>query len=180
MTFTNCERLAPYLFHDLPPDQCAEFEHHLAECDSCRLAVEQNTQIDQLLKTLTERITCPSDLPARIRRERDRFSRRHSRKGSLVAASLVMGLLGWSLLMKPPHRETSAPENPRVSRKPAPDIGPKVPESPDGKREVTLNQKPNPVQVEFPEEVLSLPIESGEPDITLIQLFPVGASTDNR
>jgi hypothetical protein len=173
MTIPLCEHLDDYLLKDLAPEVEAAFNEHLAGCEQCRLAVEQETRIDLLLKAAAHAVSCPSELMPRIKRDCERSSRRRLAKtASLLAALLVIGLLGWSILSR--NLPVEVPRNEPVAEEssPAPDPAPFIePEEPDPG---IAHKKPaSPVRVEFPEDLLGLPIDSGDPDITLIQLFPV-------
>jgi hypothetical protein len=179
MTLPLCEHLEDYLLKDLAPEVESSFAAHLTDCDSCRLAIEQETRINGLLKTAADTIPVPPGLPAQIQRDwQRRTQKRWAKTGGLIAAGLVIGLLGWSLLSRISPVETPPNEPVAEESLPAPrsvrSIAPKDP-SPE-----VVDKKPaSPVRVEFPEEILGLPIDSGEPDITLIQLFPV-SNVDER
>ena len=172
MTAKTCEQLDAYLLGDLDSKARAEFERHLSLCDSCRLGAREQTRIDGLIKAATEAIGCPAGLTARISLKRNRrIKRRRAQLVSLIAASLAVGLLGWTLLFprdaeKPFSEPDLAHEPPiRPLKDPIPDA--------DGNPKEIAGKEPPAVRIEFPDDVLSLPIETGDPDITLIQLFPV-------
>ncbi len=173
MTRTRCEHLDDYLLKELPAQEERAFQDHLAGCEACRIAVEQNARIDRLLKVQAEAIPCPAGLMPQIRRDWQRQShRQRARIGSLLAAGLVIGLLGWSILSHLSPEKTPPNDPVAAESLPAPNsISPLVPnESPS---EIADVKPASPVRVEFPDEILGLPIDTGEPDITLIQLFPV-------
>lgn len=173
MTIPLCEHLDDFLLKDLPPEIERAFTEHLADCESCRLAALQESRINGLLKTATLAIPIPSGLPARIHRNCQRRSRkRWAKAASLIAASLVIGLLGWSILSRHSPVETLPNEPVAEELLPAPASKPSI-ERKEPRPEIAGKKPVSPVRVEFPEEILGLPIDSGEPDITLIQLFPV-------
>lgn len=173
MTIRLCEHLDDYLLRDLSPELERAFNNHLADCNSCRMAVEQDRQIDGLLKSAANAIPCSLELPARIQRDWQPPSHRQWTKSiSLVAALLVIGLLGWSFLSRTSPNETALKQP--VAEEVLPELIRMPSNEPKEPRSEIVNMKPvPPVRVEFPQDILGLPIDSGEPDITLIQVFPV-------
>jgi hypothetical protein len=174
MNAQYCQQLDDYLLRDLSPLDRVAFEGHLTDCAACRLIVEQEQRINGLLKAASEAIPCPPGLAARIRRERDlQRGRQMAGMLSILAASLVIGLLGWSIVSHIAGEPKSPPQD-KIAEQPMPDLQVVQSSEPITNQPViSRNESPPLVRVEFPDEVLSLPIDSGEPDITLIQLFPV-------
>ncbi len=178
MTDRLCERLDDYLLNELPKDDRDFFAEHLTGCETCRGAVQQQRRIDDLLKAGTEAIPCPPGFSERIHAQIDTRKRPRSAAGSLALAALAIGLLGWLLIFANPgldksdedHANNNDPKERQRISKPAP---------PPQAAELA-KQKAPPVRVEFPPDVLPLTIDSGEPDITLIQVFPVKSVSENR
>lgn len=173
MTKALCEYLDDYVLKDLDPEVEKAFADHLADCEACRLTVEHEARINGLIKTAADAICCPPELTARIQQESQRRTHRPwAKAGSVLAVGLVIGLLGWTILSRIPPVETRRNGPVAEETLPVPDLEPALDseESPD---EIANAKPASPVRVEFPEDLLALPIDSGEPDITLIQLFPV-------
>jgi hypothetical protein len=98
--------------------------------------------------------------------------KRWAKVGSLLASAFVIGLLGWSILSRIATEET--PPKQRIAEDELPISNPAAPqEHNEGPHKIADIKPVSPVRIEFPEDVLGLPIDTGEPDITLIQLFPV-------
>ena len=171
MNTDPCQQLDDYLLRDLDAEQAEAFSNHLPECESCRFAVEQQAHLDRKLKAGVEAFSCPPALVSRIRSERERRScRRQAALGSLLAAGLVIGFLGWSLVLR---TEKPAPEK-KFAQRPAQPQKISVPgKSNENPPKLSQSDPVSPVRVEFSENVLGVPIETGDPDITLFQVFPI-------
>jgi anti-sigma factor RsiW len=172
MTTPLCEYLEDYLLKDLAPEMEQAFKEHLADCEPCRLAAMQEARIDHLLKAAAYAVPCPPELPARIHRDwRRKIQKRWTKTAGLLVCGLVIGLLGWSIVSRGLPGE-ALPNEP-VAEEPSPQTVPIPPTPPKKPHEIADVKPASQVRVEFPEDMLGLPIDSGDPDITLIQLFPV-------
>lgn len=110
-----CEQLDDYLARDLDPDHEVRFIGHLESCPSCRLAVESEQRLDDLIFEATERIDgAPIGLVDRVRRKR-RIQVVRSSLSIAAALAVAMGMASWAWRSGPP---VSAP--PRIEIAAAP------------------------------------------------------------
>jgi anti-sigma factor RsiW len=171
-----CHQLDDYLLDELPDQQRERFAQHLRECETCRSISEQQAMIEEQLKSASRAVPVPSGLSSRARQhiERDR------RRRVMLSAVCVAGVAGivvslWFLSGNIDRRTDPALRRTIVNETPEP-----TPAQEDSLPEETAAQDPEPaVQISFPDNVLAVPVESGDPTITLIQVYPV-AKTDSE
>lgn len=84
------ERLEPWLDGDLPGNEAAALETHLAACQRCRREAGRARRIQSGLRGL-EQPACPDNVPARLAA---RTRNRRNRLVPALAAGLVAGALG--------------------------------------------------------------------------------------
>lgn len=169
MTNPLCEQLDLYLLDELADDERETFERHFTGCEACRTTAQRQTHLDGLLKAAAESVACPPGLARRVRTEVARVqkpSRKRAAVLAIVAASIVVGLAG-RLLIEPSRRPNPQPEV-QVATNGA--VRP-------AERPVAA---PSPrARVEFPRSVMAVPVESGDPDVTLIQVYFVVETSEN-
>jgi anti-sigma factor RsiW len=161
--FVVCDLLDDYLEGELPVARRSEFDRHLATCEACRVAVNEWRTLCRALKTATgelenpspsllERIHASAIVPA-LPADRDL---QKWRVAALVGASLVAaGLFASILQPHPPHRELA--------------------KAPQTERELAKQTEAKPLlppKVEFSDDVIGVPIDIGEPNVTVVWLFP--------
>lgn len=110
------QRSALYLYDELPPDERADFEAHVASCEACRGALERTRRFEHMLESCPKPEPSP-DFVAHCRMELDDALDREqlgwrgilgawfwnaspfsASRGVAVAALIVLGFgLGWTL-----------------------------------------------------------------------------------
>jgi anti-sigma factor RsiW len=177
-----CFRLDEFLAGDLDGDPRDEFERHLAECPQCREEAESYARIVQMLQAADrERGGCPPLLSARIH---EAVSRRRSRRRITAAAAAVVLVavagLAWMAGRSGPAAPRPEPKSMAAAPKHEP-IPTVAPESPDSVRvvEPVLPAPPEPpdpqvaaVTVEFGDDVIGVPIETDDPSVTILWVYP--------
>lgn len=168
-----CRLLDDYLLGELPDKESADFEQHLRECDICRSHSEQQTIIYEQIKSASRSIPVPGGLSVRARK---RIERDHRRRVNLSAAcvagaaSFILTL--WFFMQDKVQKED--PVVPRMIVEEKPEQPPFDHQDIDPPPKEVANQDPEPaVQISFSDNVLAVPVDSGDPTITLIQVYPV-------
>jgi anti-sigma factor RsiW len=167
--FVLCDSLDDYLAGELPAELRLAFDQHLATCEACRLAVNEWQTLSQALETATGELESPgpsllerlqagaavSTPPAHPDLQKWPDSQKW-RVAALVLASLVAALLFASILQpRPPHQElANAPQTRPELSKP------------------TVAKTPVRAKVEFSDDVIGVPIDIGEPNVTVVWLYP--------
>jgi len=163
-----CDALDDYLAGELPPAREAAFREHLDWCAACRMEVDGWAAIAGSLKRATCELESPdADLWVRIehaRASRQYGARRRRLRCQFAAAACVAGLViaGFmafdrsaprSVVEKPDEPEAAAPLHMEV---------------------IT----PSPL-VELPDDVIGVPIDVGDPNVTVVWVYPtVNAAAD--
>jgi anti-sigma factor RsiW len=161
--FVLCDLLDDYLGRDLSVARQSEFEQHLATCEACRIAVSDWQTLCRTLVTATGELENPSpSLLERIHagatvstppaaRDIQRW-----RVAALAGAWLVAAALFASFLRPraPQHELAKAPQPQR-----------NLPKS------IAANA-PLPPKVQFSDDVIGVPIDIGEPNVTVVWLYP--------
>ncbi len=152
----DCEQLDDYLAGDLPCDWVAVFEQHVGQCPACSAEVTQWKKLGTDLQQASQALEAPSAaLMESIResceptRAPPREPTRARRLAAAVAVCLTAGL--W-LAVIPGGRESSRP--------PKEDHVVAVPKGP-----IT--------RVELPDNVIGVPVDIGDPDVTVVWVYPV-------
>jgi anti-sigma factor RsiW len=165
-----CDSLDDYLGGELPIARRSEFDQHLATCEACRVAVNEWRTLCRALKTATserenpspsflERIHASAVVPA-LPADRDL---QKWKVAALVGALLVAAALFASILQPhPAHRELAkAPITARALAK-------------------QTGAKPLlPPKVEFSDDVIGVPIDIGEPNVTVVWLYPTAQTASH-
>jgi anti-sigma factor RsiW len=167
--FVLCDSLDDYLAGDLPAERRSAFDQHLATCEACRVAVNEWQTLCRDLETATGELESPS--PSLLERlqagaavptppassDLQKWPDLQKWKvAALVLASLVAALFFASILQpRPPHHElANAPQTQRELSKP------------------TVAKTPSRPKVEFSDDVIGVPIDIGEPNVTVVWLYP--------
>jgi hypothetical protein len=161
-SFDDCECLEAFLNGELSPRQAVEFESHVAACIHCCDAVDQQRWIDGLLRS-TEAAEIER-APVAI------ISRRpvHLRKVVVVAASVaVLAACSW---LEVNHRI-------KLIESGIPPIARSKSEMLDADRPAASFQEtgehPAPVATFVSSgSTIALPVEDGNPDVTVVRLYP--------
>jgi anti-sigma factor RsiW len=161
--FVLCESLDDYLGGELPAARRSEFEQHLATCEACRVAASEWRALCRMLETATGELEHPSPVlleqiqsPATVRALPARRDLQKWRVAALVGASLVAAALFASIRQpRPPHPGLA--KAPQTQRKLAKRAGAKA---------------PLPPKIEFSDDVIGMPIDIGEPNVTVVWLYP--------
>ena len=170
MNEQSCKQRDDYLLDELESDQRTEFEQHLSECDSCRAFVEAQSRIDQILTDAASFVKIPSSLSDRIESTVVTARRRQRMVlATWVAMPIVAGLFALMYFSAEPHNAPNTQTE--IVQKPE-QIEPKVEPQQDADSILVVPTTP-PVQVEVSGDVLAMQIESGDPNVTLIQIFEV-------
>jgi anti-sigma factor RsiW len=167
--FVLCDSLDDYLAGELSAERRSAFDRHLATCEACRVAVNEWRTLCRALETATGELENPSPslldcihagaaapTPSASPDLQKWPGLQEWRVAALVAASLVAAALFASILQpRPPHHElANAPQTrPELSMP----TGAKTPVRP---------------KVEFSDDVIGVPIDVGEPDVTVVWLYP--------
>jgi anti-sigma factor RsiW len=166
MNTRHCEQLDDFLSDELSADERSRFEQHLAECMACREQVDEWRSLQSLLRTASETLEQPSaelmrdvsGLVAAPVAERplspvplDRAMQWRRIAAMVAACLLVAGLLStlhWTV--------------------PQPDKA-------ESSWVTTVTPLPD---VELPENVIGVPIDIGDPDVTVVWVYPLSESTN--
>lgn len=170
MTGPPCEQLDDYLLGELAGAEREAFERHCAVCEPCRSAVRRQSRWDGLLKAAAESVGCPPGLIRRVQSElacARQQSRRRRAIAALIAACVVIGLGGWLMIDRgrPPDRQPGNDVTKVQDKKPV---------------HQPAAANPPRVRVELPRSVIAVHIDSGDPDVTLIQVYPVVETSATR
>jgi hypothetical protein len=160
MIGSTCDLLDGFLGRWLSDEEQARFAAHLACCSICRQTVQENERLDNLLshamvrwapvpKTLVDRIEAGVYLARR--------RRRFTIAGLAAAAAILLCLLpAWRLLSRRAGQPTPMAPIAEVDRRPA--------------------QPPSPpvvVTVHHADKVMTRPMESKNPNVTIIWVYQV-------
>jgi anti-sigma factor RsiW len=148
---SDCDHLDDFLSGDLPDSKAGRFTAHLASCEHCRAEVDEERWIERLLQS-SERLELESPSPALLEDIRSTLTKSRQHAGVLaygLAAAVVLITAGWIALS---GRTAS-----KVQDEPVADIS-------------------SPLQfaraVVSGENMIVVPIAYGDPDVTVVRLFP--------
>jgi anti-sigma factor RsiW len=159
-----CESLEEFLAGDLAVERRSEFENHCADCPSCRAAVEDWQALRQILQAATLELESPSAaLSERIERGPTVFARavandeRTWKVAALLAASLLAAVLFGDILRP---------------------VSPVATTNPRAAEAVTTAALSPPPKIEFTGDVIGVPIDVGDPKVTVVWLYPEARVAD--
>ncbi len=157
MNSLNCRWLDDYVAGELPVDWEPLFEQHLENCDACRQEVQawqtmrdllgQATgELEQPPKSLTQRIqqSLTPVQPQQLEQPRTRLL------SAVVAVCLLAGLF---LLVTPERQDQPA--------------------QPTHEPLATTQEHKPLAYVSLPDDVIGVPVDIGDPDVTVVWLYPV-------
>jgi anti-sigma factor RsiW len=185
MNDPRCNQLDEYLCGLLSPNEAAEFERHLANCQVCREERELQGRIDRVL---ADENAFAATVPAGLRSRVDRGVRTKRRRRMLswagaaaaalsVAAALTFATTNGLFFTVPDQAKTDrlAPVGDNSALAVLPPVHVETPA-------VVVAQ----VAMLDPESAIAVPIESHSPNVTLVQIYPTfcanmeGESPDDR
>lgn len=188
MSQRACDNLDAYLTGELSTDAATCFEVHLAACDDCRTALDQQRWIDELLQSpMSAELEAP---PAAVRLSfhtaaMQRRQRQFVARG-LAAAAVVIIAVGWTAITQ--NRQTNGPREVALNRITANRVVEEAVASQDGQGELVgtpngqgeLVGSPNESRGMEPRatfvggpDVLVVPVASRHPNVTIVQVYPV-------
>lgn len=161
MVTNDCHNLDAFLDGELAPGESARFAAHLAQCPTCREAVDEQQWIDGLLRApaIAQLNTPPSALVETFRgalARRIQFTRLAA--GGLAVAAMLLIAAGWTAMK---NRQADGPRDADVAAvvvvseeefEPAPALQP-----------ATFVGGP---------DVIVVPIVSKHPDVTIVRVYP--------
>jgi anti-sigma factor RsiW len=175
MTTPNCDWLDDYLDGDLPARSQREFAGHVAECRECRQAIDDSRNTHRLLKLATEQLEIPTgelvdrivagvaagscEIGAREGANRGSRKARKRRAAALVAACLVFGALVWP----------GANRNARIRNGTSDRV--------ENVNIASIGLLPSE-NLTFPEDVIGVPIDTGDPNVTAVWLYSTNAPVE--
>ena len=162
---SNCNKLDAYLADDLSAEESQRFESHLAECDACREAINEQRWVDSLLQS-----------PVRIQIERppaevlDSFRSSLSQRRriwqaacGLAAAVVLVIALDWLQL----NRQAKQPSIAKGQDIAVTDAV-----------HATAPSKPQATFIASTDAIV-VPVESPSTDVTVVQVYPT-TETERR
>jgi len=172
MTTDICEQLDDFLADELGEHRRTAFETHLLTCTECRRAVEDNDRVNRLLTDASEQLEAHS--ATLVDRIEQRIGAARLRRrfgiGLTIAASLV-GLLAWLSLSARRDADQIAGENdvpkPIEQHDPHRDI----PQDEDNQQQRSPHELVT-VRFDPASNVLAVPVESGNPNVTILRVYP--------
>lgn len=196
-----CRQLDDFLSGSLDDAQRDEFAAHLEFCDDCRREVELDSRLDRLLMTAVDRETVPAGLASRVVGSIRRAQRRRHAVTVLSAAAVACFAAGWLIfdfgthgdpepsgnrrqvadrasLQTPAARQASG--NRSADAKVSSVAGTRA----DARAAGSSNSRPF-VQVDLPDDTIGVPVETQNPNVTIIMLYPtvsraLGSGSSNQ
>ena len=159
MTNQQCNLIDDYIADDLPAEQRRLFETHLADCETCRASIDEWKAIRSTLKRSVERLNHPSkSLLARIEIATTKMHVvPQQRNTGLAIVAAICVLIAPAMLMLALDRL---------------DVHRDYQVEVIAQEESTHAIEPS-VTVTFSDDVIGLPIDIGDPDVTVVWIYPV-------
>jgi anti-sigma factor RsiW len=157
-----CDSLDDYLGGDLSAARRAEFERHLPTCEACRNAVDEWRTLYRALETATSQLENPS--PALLERVQSRLATLATHEDHDLKKWQVAALVGASLVAAALFAIMLQPRAPRQELAKAPEAQRQLPKP-------SIAKLPRP-SLEFSDDVIGMPIDVGDPNITVVWLYP--------
>jgi anti-sigma-K factor RskA len=156
-----CDFLDDFLAGELATDRRREFEDHLVDCPACRAEVADWELLRGTLKAATCQLEVPpADLSQRIERGSKVTAQTETKEGrswrvaALIAASLLAAAL-FREILRPNLRPSAEPALPKTLVAASP---PKL--------------VPTHPSIEIHGKVIGVPIDVGNPNVTVVWLYP--------
>lgn len=163
----DCTILDEYVAGDLSAADAAAFESHLALCNLCRAAIDEQLWIDSLLRSPERIVVEPAPifvtrrLDAAVSRRR-RCSRRRRWRGRLVAGTLAAASLGLAMCWV---AENGDDEPNRQARIEAPS-------------QVETQARIEPAVFTGSDDSIIVPVASPYPNVTVVSVYPIYESDE--
>ena len=159
MTNQQCNLIDDYIADEMPAEQRRSFESHLMDCDACRVSIDEWNVMRSTLKRSVERLNRPSEsLLARIEivaTQMHAVPRERNPRLAIVAAICVLIAPALMMLAMNGFDTQRDRKDVVVTRE-----------------EDAVAIEPN-VTVTFSDDVIGLPIDIGDPDVTVVWIYPV-------
>jgi anti-sigma factor RsiW len=161
--FSSCDNLDAYWDGGLTSAERAVFESHLETCSACRDALDEQRWIDDQLRSpgRIQLEQSPTLLVASIRKSLTQQRRKRLRAAcGLAAAAVLLIAAGWLKL----NREATGPITERANSVAAVEA-------------VHSPPRPRPqATFESTTDAIVIPLESPDPDVTVVQVYPTTAT----
>lgn len=155
-----CEQREDYLNHDLSEKEEIRFLSHLKTCENCRQFVEEQQTIEGLLVEAVQSESVSESLMTKV--DQAIIRRRVMKWSASIAALLLLAVGTWWLMRE-------GKQTPRVTQ----------PEPSMPTPEIKVVQEPPSVEVvaNTNRDVIVVPIETDDPNITMIWVYPTVPTT---
>jgi anti-sigma factor RsiW len=160
MTELQCEWLDDFLGRELSEQRQRAFTDHLGECDACRRAIEEWEAMRRLLQRATEQLELPD--ATLLERIDNRVAVVTSRDVRDVRLQWVAALVGACVLFA-----VITHHGPKRNHK----VENEKNEIVAGTHVASSALLP-PTNVALPDDVIGVPIDIGDPDVTVVWLYP--------
>jgi hypothetical protein len=176
-----CTHLDEYLAGDLVGPPREDFERHLSGCPQCRDEAESFSRLAEVLEVADgQLVCCPARLPVRIRK---RVSRRRLRWRIMAAAAVAVLLaiagFAWRTTGRSgPQMPLAGHENVTAGSSQSRELHPALeprrenPARPPRALPELADSSVGAVSIEFNDDVIGVPIETGDPSVTLLWVYP--------
>jgi hypothetical protein len=176
-----CSQLDEYLAGDLAGPPREAFERHLCGCPHCREEAESYARLAEVLQIGDRQLVhCPPRLSTLTR---DALWRRQFRRRITAAAAIVLlaAIIGAAWLANGRSGPAQPENRQRIADRSDEDVPVPALES-DG--QIAGVEAPRPfaadspgerletVRVEFGDDVIGVPVETGDPSITILWVYP--------
>jgi anti-sigma factor RsiW len=162
-----CDNLDAFLNGELPGEDALTYEGHLAQCEACREAVDQQHWIDSLLRSpaRNEIEPAPPTLPRTVR-HLIQSRRRRARLAAcgLAAAAAVIIAAGWIAVLNRQARDSESGMADAVIAK----------TEPSHRRSLQGSATSQPPRAVFVggEDVFVAAVQSPHPNVTIVRIYP--------
>ena len=169
MSQTACDNLDDFLAGELAADRRRAFDAHLADCPACRAEVADWHSLCRTLKAATDQLEVPSaGLSRRIERGVKVTAPTATKEGrswriaALIAVSLWAAVL-FSEFLRPTLPPDAKPTRPKAF------VAATVPTAVPARPSIEVHGK-----------VIGVPIDIGDPKVTVVWLYPEAGGTDTE
>ena len=122
MNIHVCDQLDEFLLDELSESDDSRFRAHVGDCVDCRNAIDQQTEIDELIRQSSLQVS-PQDRPGLPRRTQDRFLTAQSKTYAKTAIAVTAAALfvaactwSWQRARPTPNNVTSLFPSPQASQ----------------------------------------------------------------
>lgn len=166
MNGDDCLLLDDYLDGDLTTTERNQFRNHLPHCESCQTEVRQQRWMEGLLRESSDLVALPAELSKISLRPPSKSIPWRAAVATAIAASMLLALtIGY-------YRSDHTMEAPQESVAEHNEPGP-TEQQPDT-RFVQLDVPKVPPAASFvaEDDVIVVPVDSGSPEVSIIQVYP--------